>query len=253
MVNEALNRPQLARRADYKPAAPQEEFIVPLLRSRIEQMLRAHSFPAPKGGKAIDVGCGRQPFRAQLEELGYAYTGMDVQQNPEGTVDLLCALDGPLPPEAVNAGPFDLVICTEVLEHVADWAVAFKSMNVLMAPGGKALITCPHFYQLHEKPHDYWRPTLYALRHFAAQEGLRVLHAEAAGDAWAVLGTLLANCRPDLAGDLFLHRVFLWMALRTKAMLFFLLKKRWLQRLVSLQGPLYLSNIIVLEKPVSAP
>ena len=40
--------------------------------------------PVPPDGRVLDVGCGRQPFRLTIEALGYSYTGVDVEQNPEG-------------------------------------------------------------------------------------------------------------------------------------------------------------------------
>ena len=91
--------------------------------------------------------------------MGFDYTGADVQQNKAATVDFVAAIDQPLPPQLAGAGPFDFIVCTEVLEHVADWEMAFRNLRSLLAPGGRLLITCPHFYPLHETPHDYWRPT----------------------------------------------------------------------------------------------
>ncbi len=251
-MNESVKRPQLIRRPTYCPAAPQEEFIVPLLRGRIETLLQQFGTPVPENGRVIDVGCGRQPFRRHLEEMGYSYAGMDVQQNPEGTVDLVCALDRPFPDAVGLQGQFHFVLCTEVLEHVADWSMAFANLKTLLAPGGRVLITCPHFYQLHEVPHDYWRPTLFALRHHAEQGRLKIVHEEAAGDAWDVLGTALGNCQVAKAGSRFLQRPFVPVGRWLVAAAFGLLKRRIPQRLFALHSPLYLSNIVVLEKPGSS-
>jgi len=82
------------------------------------------------------------------------------------------------------------------MEHVADWDKAFKNLALLMERGGRVLITCPQFYRLHEEPYDFWRPTLHALRYFGGRAGFRTVHDVAAGGAWDVLGTLLADCLP---------------------------------------------------------
>ena len=137
-------------------------------------------------------------------------------------------------------------------EHVADWSMAFANLKTLLAPGGRVLITCPHFYQLHEVPHDYWRPTLFALRHHAEQGRLKIVHEEAAGDAWDVLGTALGNCQVAKAGSRFLQRPFVPVGRWLVAAAFGLLKRRIPQRLFALHSPLYLSNIVVLEKPGSS-
>jgi SAM-dependent methyltransferase len=233
------------RRPDYLPGSPPEEFIVPLLRERIEAALRADLPPAPRS--VLDVGCGRQPFRPLLEGPGSRYVGMDVTQTPEGTVDVLAAADAPLPPELCERGPFDFILCTEVLEHVADWGTAFANFAALLRPGGRALLTCPHFYKLHEEPYDFWRPTLHALGHYARANGLAVLRQEAAGDGWDVLGTLLASCvaaprRPGLLPRLACRGVN-----ACRRLAFALLKWRLPQRLARLHG-VYLSNVVLLEK-----
>jgi len=91
-----LERKHYVQRPDYTPAAPHEAFIVPLVRQEVEAALEAY-LPAVHGGRVLDVGCGRQPFRALLEAQGFHYVGLDVEQNPEGTVDVLCEIDQPLP------------------------------------------------------------------------------------------------------------------------------------------------------------
>lgn len=234
-----------ARRADYRPGSPPEEFIVPLLRGRIELALRTDLPPVPR--VVLDVGCGRQPFRFLLEGTHSQYIGMDVNQTPEGSVDVLAPIDAPLPPDLLARGPFDFLLCTEVLEHVADWAVAFANLAALTRPGGRVLVTCPHFYRLHEEPYDFWRPTVHAVEHYARANGLVVVRMEQAGDGWDVLGTLLGSTvavpyRPGLV-----PRAGAKLVLLTLRALFTLLKWRLPQRLCRLPG-MYLSNIAVLEK-----
>src|SRR5262245_47361574 len=109
-----LPRPIVEERPDYEPMGLQEEFIVPLLRRHIEDALATYAAPAPPYAKALDAGCGRQPFRKTLESMGYSYTSFDVQQSPENTVDVIGALDEPLPSQLTNRGPFHFILCTEI-------------------------------------------------------------------------------------------------------------------------------------------
>ena len=90
---------------NYEPASTWEAFIVPLLRRRIEWALRTCASAPPEGGRVLDVGCGRQPFRAHLESLGYHYVGLDVEQNPEGTVAFQAPIDDPMPFGLRELGP----------------------------------------------------------------------------------------------------------------------------------------------------
>lgn len=249
-----MNRPVLIERATYVPALPVEEFIVPLLRSKIVPILE--SLPVSPGtSRVLDVGCGRQPFRDLFERRGYTYVGTDAQ-DPLGLVDYVAEIDRDLPPALIARGPFDVILCTEVLEHVADWQRAFANFGLLLNAGGRLLITCPHFYILHERPHDFWRATVYGLLHHAQHSGLRCVSIDAAGASWDILGTVLgANLQTARAIDRTLVNRMLGFTIdKLTSAVFHLLKRRFLQRRVAWGTdlyPLYLSNIAVFEKPVT--
>jgi SAM-dependent methyltransferase len=245
----ATDRCQAARRPTYTPGSPPETFIVPLLRVRIEAAIREYAFAGTAPPLVLDVGCGRQPFRPMLDSGGATYVGVDVQQSPEGTVEVIAAVDEILPATLLERGPFDFILCTEVLEHVADWPAAFANLARLLGPGGKLLITCPHFYHLHEEPYDFWRPTLHALNYFARVQGLHVIHQEAAGDGWDLLGTLLASCHVSPHSRRLLDRARARLVNWVRRLAFGLLRRGWPQRLARLQGAVYLSNLAVFEKP----
>src|SRR5271154_7058355 len=84
-------RPALHERTSYEPHLPQEEFIVPLLRREIESCIACYATPPMGTAKAVDIGCGGQPFRELLRQVGYSFCGVDV--NPDGgpPVDVLWA------------------------------------------------------------------------------------------------------------------------------------------------------------------
>jgi SAM-dependent methyltransferase len=244
----APSRPQLRERTTYAPNLPEEEFIVPLLRREIRSCVKNYATPARGAAKAVDIGCGGQPFRALLEEAGYSYCAVDV--NPDGgpPVDVVCAADERLPDELLQRGPFDFLLCTEVLEHAADWRAAFENFNILLAPGGRALITAPHLYQLHEEPYDFWRPTLHAVDYYARRTGLETLYQNAAGDAWDVLGTLLATCTFASRSTRFQDRALAKAMRGAKRLMFRAILRGTFQSRVQARSLLYLSNVVVLEK-----
>ncbi|MBW4662637.1 MAG: class I SAM-dependent methyltransferase [Chroococcus sp. CMT-3BRIN-NPC107] len=248
MIISDWRRPERFARPSYEPSAPQEEFIVKLLRSHIEQVLVDYGKPSSSNSCALDVGCGRQPFRQELEALGYTYSSIDVHQNPEGSVDVICEIDQPLPQEIDSDSGFDFIFCTEVMEHVVDWNMAFNNFSNLLAPGGRLFITCPHFYQLHEEPYDFWRATPYALSHFGHKFGLKILHQVNAGDGWDVLGTFITSCYALPASRSISDRILSKIINLLKQWLFNLLKSRKIQHSVHLQGSIYISNIIVFVK-----
>jgi 2-polyprenyl-3-methyl-5-hydroxy-6-metoxy-1,4-benzoquinol methylase len=63
------------------------------------------------------------------------------------------------PIETLNAPPrtFDLVECTNVLEHVTSPVAAIKRMAELMEPGGLLLFTCPNYLFPREPHANCWR------------------------------------------------------------------------------------------------
>lgn len=241
-------RPVVEKRREYEATCLVESFIVPVLKRYILSYLDAYAGEPNQGDLALDVGCGRQPFRRQIESLGYEYLSVDAEQNPEGLVDYISPIDAPLPVDLVHRSPFKLIVCTEVLEHVADWTHAFANFAALLGSGGRLLITCPHLYPPHEVPYDFWRPTQYALQHYARQAGFRCLAIEQAGDGWDVLGTLLAGMKV-LQTTSFKGRIatriasFFWRYLLKLA-----LSPNVRKTTIKLHSSIYLANIAMFEK-----
>jgi SAM-dependent methyltransferase len=54
---------------------------------------------------------------------------------------------------------YDVIVCTQVLEHVANPFRAAAELRRILKPGGQLLLTVPAAYPYHAVPHDYWRYT----------------------------------------------------------------------------------------------
>ena len=104
------------------------------------------------------------------------YLGVDI--NEGDGVDELVTVGGPLP-----GGPYDVVVCTEVLEHdERPWRTVAEMARVLRA-GGHLLVTARGYdergcYELHNLPIDYWRFSPDALRFMAEDAGLYLITVE---------------------------------------------------------------------------
>lgn len=225
--------------------------MVPLLREFIERGIERFARPAPPDANALDVGCGGQPFRQVLQAIGYRYTGFDAQQNPAKTVDVVGAIDEPLSPALQQRAPFHFILCTEVLEHVARWHVAFPNLAQLLSPGGRVLITCPQFYPPHEEPYDFWRPTIHAVEWYAREAGLLPLDVQRGGDAADILGTLLAVTRIRAARSRVSDHVLATISQLARRSVAAALRKPWVRRRLVIKGTMYLSVFAVFEKQTS--
>jgi SAM-dependent methyltransferase len=158
----------------YKVISVNNSFSLPLW-SRLEAMdhekarhdwvINKLKVYASSSKTLIDVGCGSQPFRETAETLGVRYFSHDFQdykeslktqfglhndETPIGKVDFVC--DFYSIPEKDQ---FDIVLCTEVLEHLPDPALAFVKLLNLLKPDGVLILTVPGLSWTHQAPYFF--------------------------------------------------------------------------------------------------
>lgn len=145
--------------------------------------LRLNVLPLHVTGKhvlevgSMDVNGSVRPHIQSLEPA--SYLGVDIAPGPGvdqvvNVHDLVATL---------GQSRFDLVVSTEMLEHVEDWTDALLQMKSVLRPGGAMVLTTrrPGFPR-HHHPNDYWRFTrnalAAALRDF---QQVRVAHVQGRG------------------------------------------------------------------------
>jgi len=117
----------------------------------------------------LDAGAGECRFK---EKLKYArYVAVDATYGDQSwdysKIDIVSSLDC-LPFEADR---FDLIICTQVLEHVQDPQRVLTEICRTLKPGGVVLVSAPQGWGVHQAPHDYFRFTRYGLSHLLSRAG----------------------------------------------------------------------------------
>ncbi|HWY90137.1 MAG TPA: class I SAM-dependent methyltransferase [Solirubrobacteraceae bacterium] len=119
-----------------------------------EERFRALIAARARGGRVMDVGCGRGVLSAELHAMGASSVyGFDVSQ---GEVDMAQAEYGELPGvtfgahgiEAPIAGAFDLIVGRSILHHVDFRRVLPVLFERNLAPGGRMLFMEPMSHPL---------------------------------------------------------------------------------------------------------
>lgn len=114
-------------------------------------------------GIFFDIGAGNSPYKEFVTSTKFNYISQDFNSyqanvNDPGNHtenwhysrhDYIC--DILEIPDSINA---DVILCTEVLEHVPDTVAAFKKLVACTKPGGILIVTCPFISLMHQAP--YW-------------------------------------------------------------------------------------------------
>ena len=102
-----------------------------------------------QGLSLLDIGCGGGLLSEPMCRMGFAVTGIDASSENIGTARAHAepqGLDIAYRPATVEqmveqgAGPFDVVLTMEVIEHVADPAAFIQACSRLVAPGGMMIV-----------------------------------------------------------------------------------------------------------------
>lgn len=122
----------------------------------------------PTDAPILEVGCGDASFTRNLAQHSSRVTAIDIsaaqiEENILAYPDI-CFMEHDVSrrfpfPDAT----FDVIWCSEVLEHLFDPAFAMREMHRVMSPGGRLLVTVPY--------HGMFKDVLIALfkwdEHFA--------------------------------------------------------------------------------------
>lgn len=101
------------------------------------------------GLRLIDIGCGGGLIAEPMRRLGFDVTAIDASSENIGTarahasgqgLDIAYRAATVEQMEAEGAGPFDVVLVLEIIEHVADPEAFLRACSRLIAPGGILIV-----------------------------------------------------------------------------------------------------------------
>jgi ubiquinone/menaquinone biosynthesis C-methylase UbiE len=116
----------------------------------------------PAGSRVLDAGAGKTPYRRHFDHCLYQTHDFAQYQGTQeglmadswhyGKIDFV----GDIASIPVASESFDVVLCTEVLEHVPEPIAAIAEFSRILRPGGTVLLTAPLGSGAHQEPFHYY-------------------------------------------------------------------------------------------------
>ncbi len=136
-----------AREHDINAYYEDSGFLIRFIERKRLQLIRRLAQPKPVD-RLLEVGCGGGHVLREFPEC--ELTGVDVSSEmlakaKVNLADFRATLQhGPLAAHEFPADSFDIVVCTEVLEHVLDPEPILAEIARVIRPGGRVVITFPN-------------------------------------------------------------------------------------------------------------
>ena len=138
---------------------PIVKYIYSYNRQRRNRWVKIESKKITINSKVLDIGAGNCPYRSYFSHCDYKahdFHQLDENQLQDsvgyGKIDYISDILA-IP---VEDNTFDVIICTEVIEHVPYPILAIKQYARILRPGGVLLITAPLQSGIHQIPYHFY-------------------------------------------------------------------------------------------------
>lgn len=116
-----------------------------------------------------DFGCGNKPYENIIKPHIKEYIGIDLEENP--IADIHISPEGKI---KLDSESVDVVLSTQVLEHVVNPQLYLEESYRILKPGGKLVISTHGYWMYHPDPTDFWRWTSSGLKKVITEPGFQV-------------------------------------------------------------------------------
>jgi SAM-dependent methyltransferase len=141
------------------------------LRKNIEQIIENH-FISGLEWTLIDYGCGSMPYKELYVQKIKKYIGADLKQNANASV----FIDQNTGKIDVLDNIADVIVSTQVLEHVENPKSYLLEASRVCKIGGLLIISTHGFFPYHPDPSDYWRWTASGLNKLLDENNWEVVN-----------------------------------------------------------------------------
>lgn len=131
---------------DYDSYYGEENLAVPeFINRRLDEIIAGFE-PYKRGGLLLDVGCGAGTFMQGARRAGWDAAGVEVSATAaeHNRAEGFEVFNGELAEARYPEGRFDVVVLSEVLEHVAEPRAMLGEVLRVMRPGGLLWATTPN-------------------------------------------------------------------------------------------------------------
>lgn len=167
-----------------------------------------------RGSKVYDIGCGDKPFMPAVIEQEANYTGVDIVDGfyDSSHIDLIgSAYDVP-----IESGTADIVMSSQVIEHLEFPEKAVREMARILKKDGYAIVAFPFLYPLHAQPRDYMRYSEFFMHSCFDRNGLELVEMQRIGGFWYCAGMMtglyLQSFDTGLLKKTYLVKIFAFLA-----------------------------------------
>src|SRR4051812_8914731 len=109
---------------------------------RRREWVAAQAASTPAGARVLDVGAGIGQYRSLFAHCEYHAHDFAMERDTRGRYTPL-DYESDITAIPVPDASYDVVLCTEVLEHVPDPVAAIREMSRVLRPGGRLLLSAP--------------------------------------------------------------------------------------------------------------
>ena len=141
--------------------------------------------------KILDVGCGTKPYENLFTNCHYAGTDVEGAGHDDNLKKVDKFYDGKDIP--FGDGEFDVIICTEVLEHSEYPEALAKEMHRVLKKDGILFVTIPFVWNEHAIPFDFRRYTTFGLQKLFKESSFTIEEIEPTSGIFGTIGQLLSD------------------------------------------------------------
>ena len=176
-----------------------------LRRQYVDEFMSSQAVCWQAGLRVLDLGGNREQKRGRFNIAQYpvsvVYLNLSTAKNPD-----ICADAANLP---FLEDSFDVVVCSEVLEHVMDPVPVLAEISRVLRRGGEGLITCPFMFRVHGDPDDFARYTPGYWSHVLSRAGFSSVTIVSQGRFYSVIVDFLKQYAVALGGGVSV-RILQW-------------------------------------------